>query len=97
MFYVLFIASLFLPVALRLTQEALFGLSLRTAREILFFIVPLALVLILLCLVGYTMGVYVLFIPLMLFAFWGPQLAFICFFGWCERESHEVETSKTEK
>jgi hypothetical protein len=96
MFYLVFFGMLFLPVALRLMQTLMFGLQLRTHREALFFVVPLVLVLIWLCIVAIEMGAYGLFIPLMLITFWGPQLVFIIFFGWCDREDLRLDSSKVD-
>ena len=86
MFQPCFRAALVLPMSWRGTLGAFLGSSLGTAREVFFFAVPLVLVLIPLCLIGFAAGAYGLFIPIMLCVFWSPQLALICFFAWCERE-----------
>ncbi len=86
MFESLFIVSLFLPIVWRVILALLFSPSRRRYVTFVLFLAPLALVGVSLCWMAFSEGVDSLFIPLMLLAFWPPQLAVIVFFVWCDHE-----------
>ena len=87
MFQVLFITSLFLPTVLRVLLAFVFPPHGYLHVRLTLFLIPMIAVAILLCVTGFSAGVYGLFVPLMIATFWTPQLAFIAFFAWCDSDN----------
>ncbi len=86
----LFVTSLFLPTLWRFALVASNLSAVSTTRQLVVFSTPLVLVTGILLVVSWNIGPDGFFIPILLAAFWLPQLAGIAFFFWCDHETHSV-------
>lgn len=97
MIQLLFIASLFLPILWRTLVAFTVKSRCNPIVDVSLLMIPLIVVAFPLCVFGFSMGAYGLFIPLMIATFWVPQLAFIAFFAVCEREDAKRTSDETTK
>ncbi len=66
----------------------MFGKSTLSSRaDFIGFALPLFVLAIVLCSIAWGMGIYGIFIPMMLVVFWLPQFLGIGLFALCDRES----------
>ncbi|MFN0199117.1 MAG: hypothetical protein ACKVT0_20400 [Planctomycetaceae bacterium] len=94
MFDVAFVACLFVPTLWRLLVGSLLGRRLNGTAQVLWFAIPVAFFAILLGTMAYQFGADGFFILILFATFWGPQIAVIAFFFWCDKEEAIQRTAE---
>ncbi len=96
MFDVPFVASLLVPTLWRLLVGSLLGRRLNGTAQVLLFAIPVAFFAIFLGAMAYQFGADGFFILIVLATFWGPQIAVIAFFFWCDTEEAIQRTAENQ-